>query len=325
MLCFAALMHQRTCWVTNKLRPLRKFIHQQLNNHFKAHAGLLLTNLFFAMNYTMVKHLTNNQYIGPFAINVVRVAVSVALFWVMFLAKPRKAGIEKQHIGRFLLCAVTGVAINQMLFIKGLSMTYSIHASLLILITPILITFFAVLLLKESITAAKVLGLLLGIAGATVLILNRQNSGGGSNVLLGDIFIIINAISYTFYFILVKPLMAHYNTVHVIRWVFTLGLLMVLPFGWQELSVVNWAGFTSVAALCLVAVVVCGTFLAYLFNIYGIKVLGAAMAGSYIYSQPLLAAAIAMVFLKEPLEAYKIWAAILIFAGVYLANKTTKK
>lgn len=286
---------------------------------------MFLTNLFFALNYTTVKHLTNNGFIGPFAINAVRVTVSVALFWLLFLTNPGKPGIEKRHIFRFFLCALTGIAINQLLFIKGLSMTYSIHASLLMLVTPILITILAVVLLKEKITTFKVLGLLLGIGGALVLILKRQAGGNGSNVLLGDIFIIINAISYTFYFILVKPLMAHYNTVHIIRWVFTLGMLMVVPFGWQEFSTTNWPNFTPLAIACLISIVFCGTFLAYLFNAYGIKILGAATAGSYIYSQPLLAAAIAMIFLKEPLEGYKVVAAVLIFTGVYLANKPVKK
>jgi drug/metabolite transporter (DMT)-like permease len=71
-------------------------------------------------------------------------------------------------------------------------------------------------------------------------------------------------------------------------------------------------------------VVVSGTFLAYLFNIYGIKVLGPAAAGFYIYTQPFFATAIAMIFLKESLPLYKIIAAVFIFTGVYLANKQIK-
>ena len=71
-------------------------------------------------------------------------------------------------------------------------------------------------------------------------------------------------------------------------------------------------------------VVFTGTFLAYLFNVYGIKVLGASAAGFYIYTQPFFATIIAMIFLKEELQLYKIAAAALIFTGVYLANKQTK-
>jgi drug/metabolite transporter (DMT)-like permease len=74
----------------------------------------------------------------------------------------------------------------------------------------------------------------------------------------------------------------------------------------------------------MILVVLSGTFLAYLFNIYGIKVLGPSSAGAYIYTQPFFATAIAMIFLKESLPFYKIVAAVLIFTGVYLANKKLK-
>lgn len=292
-----------------------------MTDNTKAHTGLLLTNVFFGLNFTTVKHLTNNHFIGPFGINVVRVVVAVLLFWLLYLLKPGNAGIHKKDIPRFILCAITGVAINQLLFIKGLSLTYSIHASLLVLITPILITIFAAFMLREKAAASRIAGLLLGLSGALVLILNRQNSGSGSNVLLGDVFIITNAISYTFYFILVKPLMSRYNAVHVIRWIFTFGVVMVLPFGWHEFAAVNWPSFSFTEYACLALVVVFGTFFTYLFNVYGIKILGASVAGNYIYTQPFFAATIAMIFLREPLDMYKIFAAILIFTGVYLTSR----
>jgi len=69
-------------------------------------------------------------------------------------------------------------------------------------------------------------------------------------------------------------------------------------------------------------IVLGGTFCAYLFNVYGIMVLGASTAGAYIYLQPFFAATIAMIFLKEQLSLYKIIAAVFILTGVYLATKT---
>jgi drug/metabolite transporter (DMT)-like permease len=71
-------------------------------------------------------------------------------------------------------------------------------------------------------------------------------------------------------------------------------------------------------------IVFCGTFLAYLFNVYGIKVLGAGIAGAYIYSQPFYVAALAIIFLGESLTSYKVIAAAFIFTGVYLSTKTAK-
>ncbi len=295
-----------------------------MNKRTLAHLALLFTNLFFAINLSAVKHLTNSQLAKPFGINVVRVSISMILFWLLFLAKPVGIKIAKQDIKRFILCAITGVAINQLLFLKGLSLTYSIHASLLMLTTPILIVFIAAWILKERLSFIKLAGLALGIGGAAVLVLGKENSGEGNEILWGDILIIINAVSYTFYFVLVKPLMLKYEPVVIIRWIFTFGFFMILPFGWNEFTRIQWAHFDNIDITCMALVVITGTFLAYLFNVYGIKILGASVAGFYIYTQPFFAALIAMVFLKETLSMYKIIAALFIFAGVFLANRPVK-
>jgi drug/metabolite transporter (DMT)-like permease len=290
-----------------------------------AHAGLLATNLFFAINLSAVKFLTDNKYLQPFGLNVIRVGLSVILFWLLFLLKPSARKMERTDLPRFIWCAVTGVAINQLLFLKGLSLTYSIHAVLLMLTTPILITVFAAWLLKEKFSINKMAGLGLGIIGALILITSRRDSGTGQNVLLGDVLIFINAISYSIYFILVKPLMIKYHPIQVTRWIFTLGFPLVLLFGLNEFNAIQWLDFRPAAWVCLGLIVIGGTFLAYLFNVYGIKVLGASVAGAYIYIQPFFAAFIAMIFLNEKLDNYKILAAILIFCGVYFSNKSTVK
>lgn len=289
-----------------------------------AHIALLLTNLFFAINLSAVKHLTQAGLAGPFGINMVRVGVSVALFWLLFLFSRSGTRIEKKDLGRFFLCAITGVAINQLLFLKGLSLTYPIHASLLMLTTPILIVIIAAWILKERLSGIRFMGLLMGVGGAAVLVLGKENTGQGSSVVLGDVLIIINAISYTFYFILVKPLMLKYNPVVIIRWIFTFGFFLVLPFCWMEFTEIRWELFTGTDFIIISLIVFAGTFLAYLFNAFGIKVLGASTAGFYIYTQPLFAAAIAMIFLKEELSLYKLLAAALIFIGVYLTNKPVR-
>lgn len=291
-----------------------------MNKRSTAHLALIFTNLFFAINLTAVKHLTNGELALPFGLNVVRVGVGVVLFWALFLMKPVKINIEKADRPRLLLCALTGIAINQLFFIKGLSLTYPIHAALLLLITPILIVFVAAWFLKERLGFLKILGLALGICGALVLILVKDNAGDGANVLMGDIFVIINAVSYAIYFILVKPLMLKYDPIVILRWVFTIGLILILPFGWNEFTQIPWGRYTVIDYTAMSLVVFTGTFLAYLFNLYGIKILGASTAGAYIYTQPVFAALIAMLFLHEELALYKILAAALIFSGVYLAN-----
>lgn len=258
--------------------------------------------------------------VKPFALNVFRVGLSLLLFWIVWLFGKTAARIQRKDIGRFALCGLCGVAINQTFFLKGLVMTSTIHASLLILATPLLITVFAFWVLKEKLTLAKGIGLFLGIGGAVLLILSKEPATHAADYLLGDLLILINAVSYAVYFILVKPLMQRYSPLHVIRWVFTFGLFFILPFGWAQIGEVQFSSFESYHFIALFAVVITGTFLAYYFNAFGIQQLGAGTTGSYIYTQPVFAVLIATFFLGEVLSVQKIVAGCAIFLGVFLVS-----
>ena len=268
----------------------------------------------------MVKYISP-VLIGPYGVNILRVGVSLILFWAIWLFGKTAIGIQKKHLPRFLLCGFTGVAANQMLFIKGLTMTSTIHASLLMLCTPLLITLFAFWVLKEKVTLFKAAGLALGIGGALLLILSKEKAGNNTASLSGDILIILNAIFYTIYFMLVKPLMKAYPPLHVIRWVFTFGFIMILPFGWMQFSSIQWSQFEVSHFASLSFIVICGTFLAYFFTVYGLQHLGAGVTGAYIYTQPIFAAIVATVVLHEQFTLQKILSGVMIFAGVFLVSR----
>lgn len=285
----------------------------------KAHLAVLCTNIFFAFNYGMVKMISPSM-VGAYGLNILRAGLSAILFWVIWLFGKTGAGIKRKDIGRFVLCALTGIAMNQTLFIKGLTMTTTIHAALLMLVTPIVISVFALLVLKEQFTIYKAAGLALGIGGSVFLILQKESAHHAENYLLGDMLIVGNAISYSIYFILAKPLMKEYSPLHVVRWVFTLGILMLLFIGIPQVRAIQWNEFDWRHLAALGSVVVLGTFLAYYFNAYGLQKLGAGITGTYIYTQPFFTVVIATFFLGEQLNWQKIIAGCFIFAGVYLVS-----
>lgn len=292
-----------------------------MNKKITAHLALIATNIFFAINFSAVKHLINHNLIKPFGLNLIRAAITTILLWLLFLWKPTGNKIQRKDVLRFILCGLTGIAINQLLFLKGLSLTFSVHASMLMLVTPIIITLAAAIILKERLNQNKIAGLLLGVSGASILIFSRTSHGTATDVILGDFLVILNAISYAFYFILVKPLMINYNNVMIIRMIFTVGTFIILPFGWQEFREIPWQEYSGVDWFVLTLIVIAGTFFAYLFNVFGIKVLGASIAGTYIYSQPFFAVVIAMIVLNEHLTLFEIIASALIFLGVYYSTK----
>lgn len=261
------------------------------------------------------------EHIGPYAFILMRVSVTVLLFWLSwFLSAQFKQKIEKKDFKRLLLCGVFGVALNQLAFFKGLSLTTPIHASLVMLTTPILVGILATFTLKEKLGPKKIGGLALGVAGAALLISQGTASSFAPNPFLGDCFIFINAVSYAVYLILVKPIMKKYPPIVVIRWVFLFGLCLVIPFGIGGLNATDFTAFGQREWSVILYVVVGMTFLTYLWNVFALKVLSPTVVGTYIYLQPFLAAVIAIIFYDEGLEWYKILAGILIFSGVFLVS-----
>jgi drug/metabolite transporter (DMT)-like permease len=290
-----------------------------MSQSYKAYSAALVANLIFGSSYAAVKFITPS-YIHPFALNFVRVAVTLSLFWILFLFKPGKVQFDRKDLPRFLICALTGIVINQLFFIKGVSLTTVIHSSLLSLGSPIFITIIAAWLLKEGFTLLKAIGLACGVGGASILILMKDQSGAASNMVLGDILVLTNAISYAFYLVLVRPLMAKYSGIQVLRWIFTLGAIGILPIGLPYMLSTNWNSFDIAHWTVLAYVAIFSTFVAYLLTVQSIQLIGSSATGAFIYTQPVFAAIFAMLFTGEYFTLYKLVAAILIFTGVYLVN-----
>jgi drug/metabolite transporter (DMT)-like permease len=177
------------------------------------------------------------------------------------------------------------------------------------------------IILKERITGPKVFGIGLGLSGALVLSLYGQSSSNGEDVLLGNFLIFINAASYSYYLILIKKLTAKYHPYDFIKWLFLFGSVMVLPFGYNELSVVDWENFPVYIWFSIGFVIVFATFGTYLLNPMALRTLKATTVSTFLYLQPIFAGLFAIAMGSDQLDLVKGIAALLIFIGVYLVTK----
>lgn len=281
---------------------------------------MLGANLFYGAGFTVAK-IVMPSLIQPLGFIFIRVSIVTLLFWMTYAGGDSyRTKIEKRDWPILVLGGLFGVAINQMLFFMGLNKTLPIHASLIMMSTPLLITVIAFIVLKEKLKTDKLLGLVMGIGGAVLLMTAGKNIVGEQATALGDIYVFLNAASYSIYLVMIKPLMQRYRPVIVIRWVFLFGFLFVLPFGWGQFSAVDWSMFEAKHYLAVAFIVVCCTFFTYLWNVYALRILSPSTAGAYIYLQPVFAAVISVVFLHESLTWIKLVSACLIFSGVYLVN-----
>jgi len=115
--------------------------------------------------------------------------------------------------------------------------------------------------------------------------------------------------------------MLRYNPITVVRWVFVFGWLFVFPFGIGDLRLVDWTSFHIWIWLAVIYVLIFTTFFTYLFNAYALSVVSPSVVSFYIYLQPLLAAAIALLMGQDKLDWIKGVSALMIFSGVYLVSR----
>ena len=97
----------------------------------------------------------------------------------------------------------------------------------------------------------------------------------------------------------------------------------MLPFGYRELSVVDWGSFTPYIWFSALFVVVCATFATYLLNPLALRKLSATTVSTFVYIQPIFAGIFAIIMGSDSISAVKIVAALLIFLGVYLVTKNS--
>ena len=287
------------------------------------HVVLFVVNLIYGANYTIAKEVMPN-YIQPFGFIMVRVVCASILFIVVqsLLVKER---VEKRDFVRLFFCGLFGVAINQLLFFKGLNLTTPINASLVMITAPIIVMLLSTLIKIELISLSKVMGICLGAFGAFLIIFLGKEISLSSETLRGDALVLINAASFAGYLVLVKPLMKKYHPLTVVKWVFLFGMIFVVPAGFEEFKQIDWAHLPIPIWMAILYVVLFTTFFAYLLNVFALSKVNPSLVGSYIYLQPVLASLIALAFAKDELTFIKVVAAVFIFSGVYLVSRKPRK
>jgi drug/metabolite transporter (DMT)-like permease len=277
-----------------------------------------MVSLIYGLSFTIAKDVMP-MYVKPFGFILIRVFGATILFWIVSFLGPKEK-LQLTDFPRIIAAAFFGVALNMLTFFKGLSFTSPISAAVIMVTTPIIVLILSAIIMKEKMIKRKIFGILLGLFGTGFLILYGKSIGDATNASLGNLLVFINATSYAFYLIIVKKLMDKYNAFTFVKWIYTFGLLMVIPFGWNEYQEIQWQSLPSIILWEILFVVVFTTFFTYLFNLVSMRELKPTTVAVFIYLQPLFATVFAMSLGKDELTWVKILSAILIFGGVYLVT-----
>ena len=295
----------------------------------KAHLALFAVNALYGANHIVAKGVMP-YYLTPSVFIFLRASGAMLLFWLMKFLFVREK-VQRKDLVLLAICGLFGVAVNQLFFFHGLSLTSSINTGIIMTINPILVVALSFFILKEAITWRKSIGIALGSTGAILLTLTAGTGDGDSA--LGDLFIFINATSYAIYLVFVKPLMKKYAPLTVITYVFSFGLIYVVLFPPTliELASTDFGAIPMNIIYIIMYVIIAVTFLAYLLTVYGLKYLSPSVSSSYIYLQPVLVMFFAYLFSEigvasdytNTITLEKVGYMLLIFAGVYITSSSS--
>lgn len=277
------------------------------------------TAIIYGISYTVAKDLMP-VYIQPHALIFFRVLGSAVLFWMCsFFIKNKK--IEHVDYPRLLVSAFLGTSVNMLFFYKGLNTALPIVASAIGVATPLMVFVFSLILLKEKLNRTKILGLIIGLIGAFVLIMYKQDLKGEAGSVIGNFYVFLNAAFYGLYLVVVKKLLVKYSPVHVIKWMYTISIFIVLPFAYSELHIIDWVAMPQPIYLKLLFIIIFTTFINYLFNLFGLTQLKPTTVSVFVYLHPVFASMYALFVGSDSLSLIKVSTTLVIFLGVYLVTK----
>ncbi|UWX54787.1 DMT family transporter [Maribacter litopenaei] len=291
-----------------------------MNQRTLAILAALGATTIYALNHTIAKGVMPN-FVQPFGFIMLRVTGAALLFRIFSILGPKQK-IEKRDWGRLVVCSIFGMVINMLAFFKGLQLSTPINSSVLVTVTPIIVVILSSLLIREKITWQKASGILMGFVGALLLILmGSEIRQDAPNIPLGNTLLIVNATAYGTYLILVKKLIEKYHPFTLMKWLFTIAVVINFPITFNEVAAIQWSLIPPQAYAAIAFVIIGTTFLTYLFNVFALTQLKASSVSAFTYLQPLIGILFALGTGKDSLNTIKIMAAFLVLAGVYLASR----
>lgn len=291
---------------------------------------MLGANCMWGLMSPISKFVMMAGVVSPLVVTDMRITGAMILFWVAsFFQKPEHVG--HKDLARLFGAALLGIVLNQGCFIFGVSLSSPGDASIITTSMPLWAMLLAAFILKEPITGKKVLGIAAGACGALMLIMGSGShvknmaSAGGDYAIWGDLLVLSAQFCYALYIVVYKDFVNKYSLITIMKWMFTYAFICVIPFSAGDLMQTAWSQLSWTEIMGLTYIVVCATFLSYMFIVVGQKILRPTVAGMYNYVQPLVACIVAVIWGMDTFNWIKAVAIVLIFSGVYLVTASRSR
>jgi drug/metabolite transporter (DMT)-like permease len=259
--------------------------------------------------------------IPPITLVVIRFGVALPVLLIWYRASGGRA-LPRRETFALALVSLVGFCLSLGAQFGGTRLSTASNGSLITSATPAFVVPFAYWLLRERPTRWKLLGLALATAGVLAVILpGADQAQNVSASLLGNLLLVIAALTWALYSVLVKRstnrgVSALAVTLYVTAW----GITWNTPLAAVELSSARIGAITPLVIAGIVYLGVISTAIAfYLWN-RGFELLDANTAALCFFAQPLVGALLGALLLHERLGLGFFVGALLILVGATVSQ-----
>jgi len=232
----------------------------------------------------------------------------------------RLSAIKRADWSLLIVSSALGLILNQLLYVKGLSLTTAINSTLLSTTIPVATLLVGIVLGNDRASVWRVFGIILAGAGVIYLI-GPGRAQFSSQTRAGDLLIVANSICYGAYLAVSKDLMKRYNVITVITWLFIVACVPTVPVGALTAVKLSFSSISLGVWLAILYIILLPTVGAYYLNAWALARVPPSTVAVYIYFQPLIAFMLAPLLLHETLSWRALIASVLIFAGVIVVTR----
>lgn len=259
----------------------------------------------------------------PVELATARFAIAVPLLVsITLLVEGRGAfRVARRDLPVLVAMALSGVTLQYVVQFVAMTYTSVTNTALLINMGTFFVVIPAALFLKERLSADNVLGIAIAFLGAALVATNGVLAF--TPHLIGDGLVIACAVMWAVYILVGNRLAGKYSVLSQLNYIFIIGLAGLLPVyaltphhALGEISATTWACVAYLAVVCSVV--------AYFFFNDAIIRLGPSKTAIYQYMEPFFAIVLAVLLLGEPLTVAIAAGAVLIVAGIALADNNLR-
>lgn len=297
------------------------------NQKYEGHLALLVANVSWGLMAPFLKDLLNGGIITPMALSGYRIIGGALLFWLigMFIKPDKNAcnSIERRDIVPLIIASLLVIGLNQVLIILGMSLTSPVDASVVCSLTPIFTLIFGAILMGIAFTWSKALGVTIGLAGALIFVFTGQADAETyvSNPVLGDVACLMAQVFGALYLVCFTKLISKYSLITLMKWMFLISGIAVLPFSLPDMLAVDWSQVILMEYIDLIFIILFGTCLAYMLIPVAQRRVEPTIIAMYNYLQPVVAVVFSVIAGLATFSIANAIATAMVFVGVWIVNR----